>query len=98
VRTNGVQRQSPHEDRLFGGRFQARQRLKDDNSIATLLGTDLERGGEVIIKTASVAEVPAGIQMRLQHEAEVLGAVRSPHLTPLLGIGREDGLLYLTMP
>lgn len=52
----------------------------------------------MIIKTASVAEVPAGIQMRLQHEAEVLGAVRSPHLTPLLGIGREDGLLYLTMP
>jgi signal transduction histidine kinase/serine/threonine protein kinase len=88
----------PPEARVFGGRFQATRRLKDDQEVATLLGTDLERGGDVIIKTAAAATVSAGVQMRLQHEAEVLGAVHSPNLTPLLRVGREHGLLYLTMP
>jgi signal transduction histidine kinase/tetratricopeptide (TPR) repeat protein/tRNA A-37 threonylcarbamoyl transferase component Bud32 len=86
------------DDRVFGGRFRATRRLKEDHDVATLLGTDLEQGIEVVIKTASAGTVPAGVQMRLEHEAEVLRDVRSPFLTSLLHVGREDGLLFLTMP
>jgi signal transduction histidine kinase/tetratricopeptide (TPR) repeat protein len=86
------------EQRVFGGRFRAVSCLKQDGQVATLLGTDLESGGDVVIKTAATTAVPAGVQTRLEHEAEVLGSVSSPYLTPLIDVGREDGQLYLAMP
>src|SRR5207244_4074730 len=63
-----------------------------------LLGTDLERGTDVVIKATSVASLPAGVQMRLEHEADVLRRVRSPFLTPLTHVGHEGRLLFQTMP
>jgi signal transduction histidine kinase/tetratricopeptide (TPR) repeat protein len=86
------------EQRVFGGRFRAVRCLKQDGEVATLLGTDLELGTEVVIKTAAAAAVPPGVQTRLEHEAEVLRSVSSPYLTPLIEVGRQDGLLYLAMP
>jgi PAS domain S-box-containing protein len=86
------------ENRVFGGRFRAHRRLKEDRGIATLAGTDLERGGEVIIKTAAAQTVSPGMQMRLEHESEVLRSIESPFLTSLIEVGREQGLLYLVMP
>ncbi len=83
------------EQRVFGGRFRALSCLKQDGEVATLLGTDLESGTDVVIKTAVAAAVPPGVQTRLEHEAEVLGSVSSPYLTPLIEVGRQDGLLYL---
>jgi PAS domain S-box-containing protein len=93
-------RLSPSETghRLFGGRFRAHRRIKEDRGIATFAGTDLERGGEVIIKTAAAQTVSPGMQIRLEHESEVLRSVDSPFLTSLIEVGREDGLFFLVMP
>jgi PAS domain S-box-containing protein len=88
----------PTENRIFGGRFHAHRSLKEDRGIATLVGTDLEQGDGVIIKTAAAQSVSPGMQMRLEHESEVLRSVESPFLATLLEVGREDGLLYLVMP
>ena len=87
-----------YEGLTYGGRFRATRRLKEDREVATFLGTDLERGTDVVIKTTEVSSVPAGVQTRLEHEADVLRRVHSPFLTPLLDVGREGRLLFLTMP
>lgn len=87
-----------YENLTYGGRFRATQRLKEDRDVVTLLGTDLEQGTDVVIKTTSVASLPAGVQMRLEHEADVLRRVRSPFLSPLIDVGHEGRLLFLTMP
>jgi two-component system sensor kinase len=84
--------------RILGAHYQVHRCLKEDCGIATFLGKDLEQGAPVIIKTAAAETVSAGMQMRLEHEAQVLRNVDSPHLVSLLQVGREQGMLFLVMP
>ena len=85
-------------NRIFGGRFRALRPLKDEQGVVTLLGTDLEQGGTVIIKAAAAATVSFSAQMRLEHEAEVLRKVQSPFLASVLEVGRDGRLLFLVTP
>jgi signal transduction histidine kinase/tetratricopeptide (TPR) repeat protein len=52
----------------------------------------------VVIKTVSAGAVPASVQHRLVHESEVLSTLKSPFLTPIVEVGRHDGLFYLVEP
>src|SRR6267142_527995 len=85
-------------EHLFAGRFRATGLIKRGLGVETLLGTDLAKAREVVIKVASAGDVSASAQQRLEHEASVLREVRSPWLTPLLHFGREDGLVFFVTP
>jgi tetratricopeptide (TPR) repeat protein len=87
-----------HFPRQYGGRFQALRLLKEGLGIATLLGADGHTGQPVVLKVAAAASVGATARLRLEHEAQVLRAARSPFLTPLLAVGQEEGVLFLAMP
>jgi hypothetical protein len=84
--------------RLFGGRFRTVRLLKAGHGVETLLGADVETDAPVVIKTTPASHVSIGVQQRLEHEGFVLRAVRSPWLTPLLGLGHEADQFYLVMP
>jgi two-component system sensor kinase len=86
------------QGRLFDSRFRVLRSLKQAHGVETFLGKDLVRQDHVIIKVASGGSFSAGVQMRLEHEAQVLRQMRSPWVAPLLHLGREGELLYLVMP
>ena len=82
----------------FGGRYVASSRLKRGGGVSTFLGADTETGDPVVIKTASLAEVPEATLLRLEHEAEVLRTIDSPFVVSVLAIGREAGEMFIVMP
>jgi signal transduction histidine kinase len=83
---------------VFGDRFRTVRLLKQSHGIETWLAQDLTGPGRVVLKTLSAATVPASVQHRLEHEAGVLRQLDSPFLSPLVQVGREDGLLYVALP
>ncbi|MBI2266850.1 MAG: SpoIIE family protein phosphatase [Armatimonadetes bacterium] len=85
-------------DRVFGGRFRSTLLLREREGVATLLGTDLMQGSDVVIKTVPSSHVSGGTQLRLAHEARILNEVRCPFLAPLLHHGSQEGLLYFVTP
>jgi diguanylate cyclase (GGDEF)-like protein len=81
-----------------GGRYAESRLLKRDRGVSTFLGSDVETGRQVVIKTAAAVEVSPGTQVRLEHEAELLAGLRSPFLAPVLAAGCEDNELYVVRP
>jgi signal transduction histidine kinase/tetratricopeptide (TPR) repeat protein len=80
---------------VIGGRFKVVAVLKSGLGVETLRGDDLETGAPVVIKATATAQVPAGAQLRLEHEASVLREVASPSVAPLLAVRRERQSLYV---
>ena len=83
--------------RLYGARYQATRLLKKGQGVETLLGTDLEQGESVVIKTFSDATFSTVALLRLEYEGEVLRELRSPEIATLLHLGREDHRVYLVL-
>ena len=83
---------------LFGDRFRTVRLLKQSHGIDTWLAEDLTRPGRVVLKALAAATVPRSVQHRLEHEAGVLRELASRFLSPLLHVGREEGLLYFAVP
>ncbi|MHC4399259.1 MAG: response regulator [Planctomycetota bacterium] len=92
---NLEKRDGAHVGRVFGGRYRATRLLSRSRTAETLLATDLVRDETVVLKAVSTEVLSAGTQMRLEHEAGLLGGVQSRWLPPLLDSGREDGLFFL---
>ncbi|MCH5374362.1 MAG: hypothetical protein JJ992_10310, partial [Planctomycetes bacterium] len=69
---------------LFDGRYETRDVLKNSRTTRTYIGRDRETGAPVVIKTIGGGHVPAGIQVRLELEADILRRIRHPLMTPLL--------------
>src|SRR4051794_4184606 len=89
---------STERGQLFGERFRTVRLLKQSHGIETWVAQDLTRPGRVVLKTLSAAAVSSSVQHRLEHEASVLSELDSPFLSPLVHVGREDGLLYFAVP
>lgn len=88
----------PGESRQIGGRYRVMGVLKNCRSAERLLATDSTTGRLVVVRRLLSSELAAGARLRLEHEAEVLGKLQSPWLTPVLEIGREDDWLYVVRP
>ncbi|MCY2996301.1 MAG: ATP-binding protein [Planctomycetota bacterium] len=80
---------------VFAGRFATQTLIKRSGIAQTLLGQDLETGQRVVVKTLAGESISAAVQMRLEHEAELLRKVDRGLLTPILRVGREQGVFYL---
>ena len=70
--------------------------MKTGAGVQTFLGEDIRDGRRTIVKTAPAAAVPAALQMRLEHEAEVLRTLNQAGDLPRFG--RDDDLVYLIQP
>src|SRR4029453_18912154 len=79
-------------------RFRTVRLLKQGHGIETWLAQDLTCPGRVVLKTLAADTVPHSVQHRLEHEAGVLRDLESRFLSPLVEVGREDGLLYFAVP
>ena len=84
--------------KVLGDRYVVTGLLKTGLGIETLRGKDLRTGAAVVIKQTAATDVPAGAQLRLEHEAHVLRDLDSPWIAPLLDVGREGQVLYVVMP
>jgi hypothetical protein len=84
------------EEVAFAGRYRATRLLKRGNGVATFLGVDHQTGETVVIKSVEGQRLPPGVRTRLEHEALVLGQLRSTSVAPLLAVGTE-GAFYLVM-
>ncbi|TAK00211.1 MAG: protein kinase, partial [Candidatus Manganitrophaceae bacterium] len=85
------------EDRVFNDRFRAVRILKSGQGVETLLGTDLHKGKEVVIKTALSKEIPESIRLRLEHEARILREIENPRIARLLSFGKDEKEIFLVM-
>jgi len=83
---------------VFGDRFRTVRLLKQSHGIETWLAQDLTGPDTVVLKTLAADTVPQSVQHRLEHEADVLRDLASPFLSPLVEVGREDGVLYFAVP
>ncbi|MCL4203704.1 MAG: AAA family ATPase [Pirellulaceae bacterium] len=83
---------------VFENRYETREVLKEGRTIRTFVGWDREIGERVVIKTIVGGNIPAGIQIRLELEADILRRIRHPLMAPLLGVGRQDGMFFLVTP
>ncbi|WDT77235.1 MAG: AAA family ATPase [Candidatus Manganitrophus sp.] len=86
------------EGHILGGRFRAARLLKKGQGIETWLGVDLHRQKQVVIKMASSGHVSNQLRIRLEHEAQILQRIQSPHISPLLYGGNQEAALFFVMP
>jgi signal transduction histidine kinase/tetratricopeptide (TPR) repeat protein/tRNA A-37 threonylcarbamoyl transferase component Bud32 len=86
------------EGHILGGRFRATRLLKKGQGIETWLGVDLHRQKQVVIKMASSGQVSNQLRIRLEHEAQILQKIQSPHISPLLYGGNQEAALFFVMP
>ena len=84
---------------VLGGRFRRDSVLKTGHGVETFLGTDLANGSRVVIKQVTSADVGEGLQVRLEHEAEVLGRLTTiPPFQSPIAMGVDGDFLYLVQP
>ncbi len=86
------------EGQVFANRFRCTTSIKCGPGTATLRGTDLQENQDIIIKTVALTAMAPDAHLRLEHEARVLGALRTPYLTPVIEVGRQDGQVYVVTP
>ena len=84
-------------DGEFASRYNLGRLLKEGQGIQTFAATEGD-GRQVVVKMARISQVAQNSLQRLEHEAGILRELSSPHVTPLLDVGRENGALYLVMP
>src|SRR2546423_14641455 len=82
--------------RVLERRYRLLRAVKTGAGVETFLGEDIRDGRRTIVKTASASAVSSALQMRLEHEADVLRAVTGPGDLPRFG--REDDVAYLIQP
>jgi signal transduction histidine kinase/CheY-like chemotaxis protein len=86
----------PEQSRsLIAGRYQAIRVLRQSKSVQTLLASDQATGQLVFVKRIAAGGLPAGLLMRLEHEAHGLSAINCPSLAPLLAVERTADELLL---
>ena len=85
------------QGRLIGGRFLLKGILRESAGTKTYLGADVRIGEEYVVKAIPLETLSAGAIMRLEHEAALLGRVRSRWVAPLVHSGQEDGAFCLVM-
>ncbi len=83
---------------VIAGRYRVERLLKRGLGVETLLARDLERGADVVLKTAPAAGLSAGARGRLEHEAACLRDLDGPHLTPLIDFGQDGDRFFLVVP
>ncbi|MBV9410454.1 MAG: AAA family ATPase, partial [Acidimicrobiia bacterium] len=83
-------------DRLLERHYRILRAVKTGAGVQTFLGEDIRDGRRTIVKTAPAAAVPAALQMRLEHEAEVLRTLNQAGDLPRFG--RDDDFVYLIQP
>lgn len=76
-------------------RFRASRLLKQGLSVSTWLGHDEVDGGQVVIKQVLTSELTRGAVARLEHEAQILGALESPTFARVLHVGTTGEMLSL---
>ena len=83
----------------MAARFELGRLLKQGGGVNTYLGEERVSGVPVVVKTVASADVSTAVQLRLQHEALVLGRLgEATNLRPLMASGHDDGLFYLVQP
>src|SRR5437763_16505791 len=83
-------------NRVLERRYRLVRAVKTGAGVDTFLGEDLRDGRRTIVKAASASAVSSALQMRLEHEAEVLRALDSTGDLPRFG--RDDDVVYLIQP
>jgi signal transduction histidine kinase/tetratricopeptide (TPR) repeat protein len=83
---------------VFEERYEASHVLKEGRTIRTFVGWDRQNSERVVIKTIVGENIPVGIQIRLELEADILRRMRHPLMAPLLSVGRQDGVFFLVTP
>jgi signal transduction histidine kinase/tetratricopeptide (TPR) repeat protein len=83
---------------VFEDRYETSEVLKEGRTIRTFVGWDRQRSERVVIKTIVGENIPVGIQIRLELEADILRRIRHPLMAPLLSVGRQDGAFFLVTP
>jgi len=94
----GEEATAGHVPLVFEDRYERREVLKQSRTTQTFTGLDRETGERVVIKTVVGEHIPAGIQIRLELEADILRRIHHPLMAPLLSVGREDGVFFLVTP
>ncbi|MEW6583201.1 MAG: AAA family ATPase, partial [Actinomycetota bacterium] len=88
----------PPPGRLIGGRFKVVRTLKAAEGVESLLATDLEGGGSVVVRVACASHLPEGERMRLGHVATAMAALASPHLTGVVDASATGAQMYVARP
>src|SRR3954468_20442204 len=84
-------------ERVLAGRFRAERLLGEVLGAETWLSEDLLSRDKVVIKV-SPDRLPESLLRRLELEADGLGRLRDPLLTPWIHLGREGEFRYLVRP
>jgi diguanylate cyclase (GGDEF)-like protein/PAS domain S-box-containing protein len=83
-------------NRVLERRYRLVRAVKTGAGVETFLGEDIRDGRRTIVKTAPASAVSSALQMRLEHEAEVLRAVAG--VGDLPRFGRDEDVVYLIQP
>jgi signal transduction histidine kinase len=85
-------------DLVLGERYRCLKLLKASRGMATSLGCDLRDGSDVIVKVVNASLVSPAARHRLEHEATILGQVRTPWAAPIIDVGSDADRLWIVQP
>ncbi len=85
--------------RLLGPTYELGERIGSGGFAEVFLARDLRLKREVAVKvTRPDFSLNAQMMQRFRREAEVIAALRHPHIMPIYDLGEADGIAYLVMP
>ncbi|MDF1505278.1 protein kinase [Roseisolibacter sp. H3M3-2] len=85
--------------RLLGPTYELGARIGAGGFAEVFLAKDLRLKREVAVKvTRPDFALNAQMMQRFRREAEVIAALRHPHIMPIYDIGEADGIAYIVMP
>jgi serine/threonine-protein kinase len=85
--------------RLLGPTYELGERIGSGGFAEVFLARDLRLKREVAVKvTRPDFAVNALMMQRFRREAEVIAALRHPHIMPIYDLGEADGIAYIVMP
>ncbi|GLC26212.1 serine/threonine-protein kinase [Roseisolibacter agri] len=89
----------PKLRRLLGPTYELGERIGSGGFAEVFLARDLRLKREVAVKvTRPDFAVNAQMMQRFRREAEVIAALRHPHIMPIYDLGEADGIAYIVMP
>jgi serine/threonine-protein kinase len=85
--------------RVLGPTYELGARIGAGGFAEVFVARDLRLKREVAVKvTRPDFAVNAQMMQRFRREAEVIAALRHPHIMPIYDIGEADGIAYIVMP
>ncbi|MGZ8469747.1 MAG: protein kinase domain-containing protein [Gemmatirosa sp.] len=85
--------------RQLGPAYELGERIGSGGFAEVFLARDLRLKREVAVKvTRPDFAVNAIMMQRFRREAEVIAALRHPHIMPIYDLGEADGIAYIVMP